>query len=248
MAEGFSLGSSSCTCTGFVSCPSSGQRQIWSLAARLSGLRQVRNVCCSRWHWTELFCVTSVPKMSLFLSQEPVPSLRQHCPSTTTLPPPADVSPIQMGHPWASTHHQEPSPLFLAWELVPGVQSRGKTRGTSQQRAGQQLQAGGTKPAGAWLTSLPSNRASLLWQERAGSTNHGGEAFLAQEPVSGWVESPYALSGKYLLQTLGRSTRRLQAPQGTMCAVTKNDTSPGAVLTRPVIAREILRQNTQRNH
>lgn len=164
VAEGLSLGSSSCTCTGFASCPSSSQSQIWSLAARLSGLGQVRTVCCSKFHWVGLLCITPVPKTSLFLSQEPAPSGRQCCPSTTALPPCNDVP----------LNPHQPSPLLLSWELVPGVQRKGKTRGTSQPHAGQQLQPGGTKPAGAWLTSPPSNGASLGCQEKVGSTNCGG--------------------------------------------------------------------------
>lgn len=141
--------SSTCTCTGFASCPSSAQRQIWLLAARLSGPRQVRNVCCSRCHWTELFCVPLRSRNVTFpqsgASARPHAGLPQHH---------HPASPCQcLSHPkgllWASAHHQEPSPLFLACELIPGVQRRGKTRGTSQQRAAQQLQPGRMKPAGS---------------------------------------------------------------------------------------------------
>jgi len=48
------------------------------------------------------FAFPPVPKTSLFLSLEPVPRLRQGCPSTTTLPPAPDVSPIHVGLPRAS--------------------------------------------------------------------------------------------------------------------------------------------------
>lgn len=161
-----------------------------------------------------MFAAADVTGQSCFASplfqKHRFSSVRSQCSaSDSAAPAPPLCLPLLMFPPskWASCGQahttRSPSPLFLAWELIPGVQTRGKTRGTSQQRAGQQLQPGGMKPGGAWLISLPSNGASLLWQERAGSANRGGEAFLAQEPVSGWMESPY------VLQSLGRSTGRL---------------------------------------
>lgn len=73
---------------------------------------------------------------SFFLTQEQVASLRQCCPSTTTLPLPAGVSPIQMG-----CHGQiHNTRCTVACSLLGSSSPGGKTRGTSQQRAGQQLQ------------------------------------------------------------------------------------------------------------
>lgn len=222
--------------------PFPGQRQIRSLAARLSGLGQVRNVFCSRCHWIELFCVTPVPKASLFLSWEPVPSCRLCCPSTTMLLFP---------HPYGPPVGKRPPPGALSPAPFPGPPPRCAEEGEDKRHkpATCWTTSPATEPAGAWLASPPSHEASLLWQEKTSSTSGGGEAFLAQEPVSGWVESPCALSRRYPLQSLGRSTGMLRAgAAGTAGAVTKSDTIPGAVLTRSVITREILKQNTQRNH
>lgn len=71
-----------------------------------------------------------------FLSQEQVASLKQCCPSTTTLPLPAGVSPIQMG-----SHRQIHNTRCTLPCSLPGSSSPVcKTRGSSQQSAGQQLQ------------------------------------------------------------------------------------------------------------
>lgn len=152
---------------------------------------------------------------SFFLSQEQVASLRQCWPSTTTLPLPGGASPIQM-----SSHRQIHNTRCTLPCSLPGSSSTVcKTRGTSQQCAGQKLQPQEMKPVSAWLASPLLKASSLLWHKRASSTNCGREAFLSQEPVPGWVESSYSQSRKYPVQSLGRSTEGLHAgPQAGLQA------------------------------
>lgn len=90
----------------------------------------LQQISLDRTVWCHL-CFTSC-----FLSQEQVASLRQCCPSTTTLSLPAGVSLIQMG-----THGQIHKTRCTLPCSLPGSSSPVcKTRGTSQQCGGQQLQ------------------------------------------------------------------------------------------------------------
>lgn len=65
-------------------------------------------------------------------------SVRSQCPASgSAAPAPPLCLPLLMSPPskWASAPHREPPPLFLAWELVLGVQRRGEARGISQHHA-----------------------------------------------------------------------------------------------------------------
>lgn len=92
---------------------------------------------------------------SFFLTQEQVASLRQCCPSTTTLPLPAGVS-------WANTQHQVHSSLFFAWELIP--------RGQDKRH----------KPGVCWTTA-PAIRDEASWSLACQPAFECNQSALAQE-------------------------------------------------------------------